>query len=525
MSTEKYEIVVVGGGHNGLVVAAYLARAGLSVCVVERQDIVGGTVATRDLTLPGFKHEVGAYMHGLIQANPLIRLDELKLKSKYGLKYIYPEKMFEAVFPDGHTMCFYRDLDKTCESIAQFSERDAASYRSFFSASNRMLKIASVAMFSPGPKWGAMMAFLDASEEGREFTRMILSSSADITEEWFENDDVKVAITRFASEMMISPYEVGTGNAMFFVSSLHLGGYGLVEGGSGNLCLALAAAIWDNGGVIKLASPVKSIRVNAGEATGVILENGEEILATRGVVSNVNVKQLFLDMLDQSSVKPEFAGRVRRIRPSAFSAINIAIACKEAPAFKSGNLCDAMFTEINPPLDEYRRIFEDYSRGISSTRMPLLAVPTIYDPTRAPAGQHTIYLYHYEPFHLSVDGPDKWDGIKQAIADGIIQELINHIDKLDSSNILGMKVLSPLDIQRYNPAMPAGDIMHISSSIAQSYGNRPLAGWGQYRTPVNKLYMCGASTHPGGGVTGGGRGTALLIMEDLGIDYKKVVGK
>ncbi len=522
---EKHDIVVIGGGHNGLTLACYLAKAGLDVCVVERQDIVGGAVATRELTLPGFKHEVGAYMHGIIQVNPLIRLDELKLKSKYGLKYIYPEKMFEAVFPDRRTMCFYRDLEKTCASIAQFSAKDAESYRAFFTASNRMLKIASVAMFTPVPKWGGMMAFLDASEEGREFTRTILSSSADITDEWFENEAVKLAITRFASEMMISPYEVGTGNAMFFSSSLHMGGYGLVEGGSGELSNALAACLKDMGGTIKLSSPVKSVKISSGDADGVILENGEEISAGKAIVSNVNVRQLFLDMIDQAVSKPEFTAKVRRIKPSAFSALNIAIATRKAPVFKNGNPCDAMFTEINPWLDEYRRIFEEYNHGIPSSRMPLIAVPTVYDPTRAPDGQHTIYLYHYEPYNLQDGGAAKWEEVKDRIAKDIINVLGVHIDGLDDGNILGMRVISPVDIERYNPAMQYGDIMHISSSIAQSYGNRPIGGYGQYRTPINKLYMCGASTHPGGGVTGGGRAAALLILEDMGIDYKKVIGR
>jgi len=382
-----------------------------------------------------------------------------------------------------------------------------------------------VAMFSPVPKWGAMMAFLDASEEGREFTRTIMSSSAEITDEWFENEAVKIAITRFASEMMISPYEVGTGNAMFFASSLHTGGYGLVEGGSGGLSMALAACIRDNKGTIKTSSPVKSIKVTGGEAKSVILENGEEITAAKAVVSNVNVRQLFLDMVDSSTLSPEFAGKVKRIRPSAFSAMNIAIATSTSPTFKNGNKCDAMFTEINPWIDDYRRIFEEFNLGIPSAHMPLIAVPTVYDSTRAPDGQHTVYLYHYEPYNLRDGGAAKWDSIKDDIAKNIIEVSSRYIDGLSSENILGMKVFSPLDIERYNPSMQSGDIMHISSSIAQSYGNRPIGGWGQYRTPINKLYMCGASTHPGGGVTGGGRAAALLIMEDLGIDYKKVVGK
>ncbi|MBM3167522.1 MAG: NAD(P)/FAD-dependent oxidoreductase [Chloroflexi bacterium] len=522
---EKHEVVVVGGGHNGLTVAAYLAKAGLDVCVLEKQDIVGGAVATRELTLPGFKHEVGAYMHGIIQANPLLRNDELGLKSKYNLKYIYPDKMFEAVFPGGRTMAFYRDFDKTCESIAKFSQKDAEAYRRFFKFSNTMLKVASVAMFSPVPKWGAMMSFLDASEEGREFLKTIMSSAADIADDWFENDEVKTAMTRFASEMMVSPYEKGTGNAMLFVSSMHLGGYGLAVGGSGALSNALANCIKDNGGTIRVSSPVKSIRAESGEASSVVLDNGEEILATRAIVSNLNVKQLFLEMIEPLSLPTDFQEKVRRIKPSTFSAMNIAIAADKAPAYKDGKPCDAMFVEFSPSLEEYWRIFEDFSHGIPSVRMPLLAVPTLHDPSRAPEGKHTIYLYHYQPYNLRHGGPDRWDAIKEKIAEDIIEVLHGHIDNLRQSNILSMNVMSPLDIERYNPSMKSGDILHIASFITQSYANRPLPGWGQYKTPIKQLYICGASTHPGGGATGGGRAAAIAVMDDLGIDFKKAVAR
>ncbi|MBL7120190.1 MAG: NAD(P)/FAD-dependent oxidoreductase [Dehalococcoidia bacterium] len=520
---ERHDVVIVGGGHNGLTVGAYLAKAGVDVCVLERQDIVGGGVATRESTLPGFKHEVGALMHGIIQPNPMIHRDELGLKSKYGLKYIFPDKMFEAVFPDGRIMRFYRDVDRTCESIAEFSERDAEAYRRFFKACNDMLKIASVAMFSPVPKWGAMMSFLDASEEGREFLRVIMSSAADITDEWFENDEVKVAITRFASEVMISPWQKGTGNAMFFISSLHTWGYGLAAGGSGALSNALAACIKDNGSTIKVSSPVKSIKVESGEAKGVILDSGEEIVASKAIVSNLNAKQLFLEMIDPQQLPSNFQEKVRRIKPSTFSAFSLAIATKEAPRFKDGKECDAMFVEISPFLEEYSRIFEDYSHGIPSASMPLLAVPTLHDPSRAPEGKHTVYLYHYEPYNLKDGGPARWDEIKEEMAEGILTAVSEHIANLGRDNILGMNMISPLDIERYNPSMQAGDILHAASFITQSYANRPLPGWGQYRTPIERLYMCGASTHPGGGVTGGGRAAALAVMEDMGIDFRKVV--
>jgi phytoene dehydrogenase-like protein len=182
-----------------------------------------------------------------------------------------------------------------------------------------------------------------------------------------------------------------------------------------------------------------------------------------------------------------------------------------------------MFTEISPFLEEYSRIFEGYSHGIPSVKMPLLAVPTMFDPSRAPEGKHTVYLYHYEPYNLFDGGPVRWDEIKEQIAEGVLEIASEHMVNLGRDNMVGMSILSPLDIERYNPSMRCGDILHIASFITQSYANRPLPGWGQYRTPVKRLYMCGASTHPGGGVTGGGRAAAIAVLEDLGIDFRKVV--
>jgi len=218
---EKHEVVVIGGGHNGLVVAAYLAKAGLDVCVVERLDQVGGGVITRELTLPGFKHDWCSTGHVVIQANPLIHRDELGLKSKYGLKYIFPDPQMAIVFPDDRALIVYRDVNKTCESLRQFSERDAEMYPKFLDFCRRMSRVATVATFSPPVPFGKMVSILDGSEDGREFLRIILSSSLDIAEEWFESEQMKILFSRLAAECMVSPLEKGTGNAAFMYPMFH----------------------------------------------------------------------------------------------------------------------------------------------------------------------------------------------------------------------------------------------------------------------------------------------------------------
>ena len=522
-----YDVIVVGGGHNGLIVAAYLARAGQSVCVLEASDIVGGAAASRQLTVPGFIHDPGATVHMTMQANPMIHRDELGLRSKYGLNYIAPDPQLAIVFPDDSALVFYRDMDKTCQSIAQFSRKDADMYRKFVGGAGQLLKAGGVATFSPAAPFGRLISLMDQSDMGREYLRVILSSTTDLAKEWFESEQMRIALNRWASEVMFSPQELGTGYYMFGLPHFHAWGIAWPEGGSGALTEKLAACIRDSGGTIRVSTPVKAVRVSGGEVKGVVTESGEEIAAKKAVVSNVNVKQLFLDFMKATDLPEGFQDKVRRIRHSPFSAINQSIALKEAPRYKAGGDVDrAVMVELTPPnMDDFLRLFDQYKYGIPNTAMPLLIVATHCDPSRAPAGRHTLYLYHYEPYNLKPGGASRWDSIKNEIADGILETVRQRTTNMGADNILGRHVMSPLDLERYNPAMIEGDVMHIGVYLSQFLTNRPLPGWGQYRTPVKKLYMCGASTHPGGGVSGGGRAVAQVIMEDMDIDFKKVVGK
>lgn len=199
MGEKTYDVVVVGGGHNGLIVASYLAKAGLAVCVVERLDKVGGGAVTREVTVPGFKHDVCSMFHHFIQENPLIANDELGLLSKYGLSYIYPDPIFAFIFPDGKSLVIYHDINKTCASIAQFSSKDADAYPKFCKAGAQIIKAAVMSLFSPPPPFGRFISFMEASELGREYLRIMLSSPMDILDEWFESEQVKLALARHAS--------------------------------------------------------------------------------------------------------------------------------------------------------------------------------------------------------------------------------------------------------------------------------------------------------------------------------------
>jgi len=523
---EKHDVVVVGGGHNGLVVAAYLAKAGLDVCVVERQDKVGGGVVTREVTLPGFQQDICSTQHGTIQANPLIRQDELGLISKYGLKYIIPDIQYVFIFADDSALVVYRDIERTCESIRQFSKQDAEAYPKFCEYSKQIIKAGQVAYFSPPPPFGRMVSFLDSSEMGREYYRLIMSSSTDIAEEWFESDQMRAVMTRWACENLHGPRDKGSGNYINSFPFFHARGMGLPVGGSGALSEALRACIEDNGGTVKVSSPVKAVKVEAGEAKAVILDNGEEIIADKAVVSNLHVKQLFLDLIRPEDLPEGLPGKVRRIKQGNVAPILQLFALNEAPKYKAGGDVNRAYNLIIvPTTEELRKAFDDCDYGFPFASSPAVICNTLYDSTRAPEGKHTLYVYHLEPYHLKDGGAARWDEIREEIADRVLETVRQHTTNLSSDNILSRWICSPLDFYRYNPAWINGDYNHFPLSVTQSYGNRPLPGWGSFRTPVNKLYICGPSAHPGGGVWGAGRSTVQVIMEDLNIDFNKVISK
>ena len=523
---EKHDVVIVGGGHNGLIVAAYLAKAGLDVCVVERQDKVGGGVVTKEVTLPGFKHDIMCNQHGSIRANPLIHADELELKSRYGLKYIVPEIQMAFVFADDSALVVYRDMEKTCESIRQFSKHDAEVYPKFCEYSRKIIRAAQVPIFSPLPPFGKMVSFLDSTEGGQEYYRFVMSSAIDIAEEWFESDQMKMSVTRWVCENLYGPRDKGSGIYINGFPFFHTWGIGMPEGGSGALIEALEACIKDNGGTFKISSPVKAVKIEAGEAKGVVLDSGEEIIADKAIVSNLHVKQLFLDMIRPEDLPDGFPGKVRRIKQGNLALLIQVLALNESPKYKAGgDVNRACNIIIVPSTEEVLRSFDDCYYGIPSALSPAVLCYTLCDPTRAPEGKHTLGIAELEPYDLKDGGAARWDEIKEEITDRVLETLRQHTTNMASDNILGRFIFTPLDIYRYNPAFIKGDFNHFPLSVTQNFGNRPLPGWGRYRTPVKKLYICGASTPPGGGVWGGGRATVQVMMEDLGIDFEKVISK
>lgn len=525
--SQQYDVVVIGAGHNGLTVAAYLAKAGLNVCVVERNSYIGGATATVEVTLPGFKHEMGGINHATIMANPMIVHDELGLKSKYGLKYIVPKISVASLFPDDTAFCLYADFEKTCESIAKFSEHDADAYRRFYEMSKPMIPMLMNGMFNAPPPFGALIAQLDQTAIGQELVRSMMMSAYDIVNQWFEHPKTKLKLMKYTSELTVGPEERGTAIYLFVLIPMsHMYPCALPEGGSGMLATALARCVEAHGGTVRVKSEVKRIKTSAGRASSVVLASGEEVAARKAIVANVDARVTLLELLEDG-LSDDLKQKVQRIQDPSFCGLLQAIALNEAPKYRAGKeIQEAIVAEVLPWMDDFRRMFDDLRYGEVPSRglAPFVVCPTVHDPTRAPAGKHVLYLFNYEPYWLKDGGPGRWDAIKEKVADMTVECLSKYTTNFSLKEILGRAIYSPLDQERMNPNLVHGALNGPGAFMHQFFSYRPIPELGQYRTPIEGLYLSGHATHPGGSICGGGRATVQVIMRDLGIDFENVVG-
>jgi phytoene dehydrogenase-like protein len=524
--SKNYDIVAMGAGHNGLVAAAYLAKAGKKVLVLERKAWPGGGVVTRELTVPGYWHDEHSSVHIMIQGNPMLTQDELGLLSKFALKYTYSDIPYASVYEDQTTIVSYKDLDKTCESIAKVSRKDAEAYRKFAQRSAQMLSMFVSGLYSPPLPMGPFIAMLDSSDEGRELFDAMQRSCLDIANLLFESDKVKIHLLKLVSENLQMPDELGTGMGMFLMPGIiHTYGVSQPVGGSGKLTEALVKCIEHYGGEVRCNAEVRKVTVSGGRATGIELTDGETFAAKDGVIGAIHPYKLKEFV---AGVHPAALARAERVTLGTFTLFVSHYALKHRATFHAGEevgravMCEYLLTS---KLDEMLADYDELRRGRVPAR-PLIGGDdtSINDPTRVPAGAGLFHGICFAPYDLADGGPSRWDEIKEETADRLLGHYRQFCSNLTGDNIIARKIYSPLDLERSSPnSMVRGDVHGVAPFFYQSGGHRPTPDLGQYKVPgVDRLYLVGPFMHPGGGVYGAGRATAIKMCEDLKIDFERL---
>jgi phytoene dehydrogenase-like protein len=527
----NYDVVVMGAGQNTLGAAAYLAKAGKKVLVLERNDVIGGGAVTVERNMPGFRYDKHSIAHVLIQANPLILNDELGLLSQFGLSYFYPPAAATTILEDFRTLHFFRDLDQTCASIARYSEKDADTYREFVNWGMRIMPMILAGMFTVPLPMSVFLGILEQSDDGRRLIEIMLRSPLQIVNELFETEIVKIHLLKFAGEGFPQfPDDMGTGLALLLSPPfIHKYGVGLPIGGSGELSNALARCIEHHGGEVLTNQEVTKVITRGGRAVGLETASGEQYMAKDAVIASIHPHHLdrFVDDLE-----PNMLARAKRTQPGPYSILKVdaaldhPLALRTADGDSDGPNAIAEFVFANT-LTEYLESYDPLRHGKLSLDRPLMSGGAIAAPGRVPDGKALLYLLNFQPYSLADGGPEKWDEIKESVADRAIERLSHFLPGLSPDVITARTVDSPLDMVRWSPnSMLHGDAGGIGSQFFHLGGYRPTPELAQFAVPgVERLYLCGPFMHPGAGVFAVGRPTAIKIFDDLGINFEKVVAQ
>jgi phytoene dehydrogenase-like protein len=521
----SHDIVVVGGGSNSLVAAAYMAKAGHSVLVLEKNDQAGGGCVSISIA-PGFVNDPHASGYYVCMANPAIANDELELLSKHGLSFKFWDAGFSTIFNDGSTITAFTDLDRSCAEVAKFSHRDAETYRSFAMDAKSILPILTRGASTPPLPTGAFFSMLESSALGRKLAASMFMSVYEVVNHLFESPQVKIHLMKWCAEMMEGPDIKGTAIALYNLFGLaHSYDAAIPVGGSKEVTNALIRCIESYGGEVRLNSEVTKFEFSSGDVTGVYC--GDELIqAKKAVIANIHPWRL-RDYIPH--VDPLVANSASMVHLSNHGAINQQIALKAPPQYKAGekfsnSLC-VEFVELD--VEGTRRVFDEYRYGrIPKHHLsPLTIMNSTLDPSRAPAGQSALYLYHFAPRELADGGLEAWSRPEngQAFADAILETYSKYMLNIDSDAIIARHIETPLDHHRHSMNMMNGDIFGIGSTAGQLLGRRPTPELAQYKVPgIGGLYLSGCVQHPGGTVNFGGRATAMRMAMDMGMDLKTI---
>jgi phytoene dehydrogenase-like protein len=521
---KKWDAIVVGGGHNGLTCAAYLAKAGRKVLVLERRHVLGGAAVTEEL-YPGFKFSVCSYVVSLMR--PWI-IRDLEL-AKHGLEILPLEASFSP-YLDGRSLCRWDDPELTRREIAAFSKRDSERYPIFGKTMSQLSRFVKPLIDQPAPKptsfdprelmelfqFGKRFGELDRSLQG-SLAKLMSMSAADLLDEWFESDQLKspMAVSGIIGTFLgiRSP---GTAYVLLHHYMGEIDGafrsWGFSKGGTGEISMSIARAAEHLGAEIRTECPIERVLVEHGEARGVVLANGDEIRA-KTVISGLDPHNTFLRLVGAEHLDEAFLKSIQRFKMRGSSGkVNLAV--DRIPEFKArpgpghhlrGDIA------IAPSMEYLERAFDEAKYGDFSARPYLnVVIPSIVDPSVAPPGKHIVSCFvQYAPYDLK-EGAHTWPERREAFGDTVVDTLEEYCPGLKES-ILFRQVLTPWDLEQ-EFGLTEGNIFHGELSLEQLAFQRPTAGFAHYQTPIPKLWMCGSGTHPGGGIMGAPGALAAKTM-------------
>jgi phytoene dehydrogenase-like protein len=523
---EKREVVIIGGGHNGLVTGFYLAKAGFKPLVLERRAQAGGAAITEEFH-PGFKCSTLAHSAGPIRPDIV---SDMHLE-KHGLKLITPEVGVVSLSPNGGGLTLYNDAQKTACEIAKFSPKDAAKYPELQESIRKMGRVIGDALKLTPPDiddpsktdlWGMLQTGRALRKLGKKDLYRLLRwgpmAIADLAAEYFESDLLRGTVAaRGIFGTFLGPWSAGSALVLLIrgAGDPHPAGSAhFAAGGIGSVTQAMASSAKAAGAEIRTGAEVAEIRVKDGAATAVVLKSGEEIPA-KAIISNADPKRTLLKLVDPTHLAPDFAQKLQHYRMMGTVAkVNLALSgLPDFPARKNGN--NAALSgriQISPGIDYLERAFDESKYGDFSKQPYLeITIPSLTDPSLAPSGQHVMSVYmQYAPYKLKGD----WNAQRGPLGDTVVKTIARYAPGLPEL-ILAQQTITPKDLED-TYGLTAGQIFHGELALDQFFTMRPLLDWARYRTPIANLYLCGNGTHPGAGLTGGsGANAAREILKDL----------
>ncbi|BAZ47993.1 FAD dependent oxidoreductase [Nostoc sp. NIES-4103] len=536
---QEYDVVIIGAGHNGLVCAAYLLKAGYSVLLLEKRSVPGGAATTEECLpkeAPGFKFNLCAIDHEFIHLGPVV--EELEL-TKYGLEYLQCDPVVFCPHPDGKYFLAHKSVEKTCAEIARYSDRDAKKYAEFTDYWQRALG-AMIPIFNAPPKsvidivgnyditkLKDLFSVIGSPNKTLDFIRTMLTSAEDSLNEWFDSEFLKAPLARLASELGAPPSQKTLGIGAIMMAMRHNPGMARPRGGTGALVQALVNLVKSKGGVILTDQHVEKVLIDDGKAVGVRVAGGKEYRAKYGVISNIDAKRLFLQMTDKSDVDaadPDLWERLeRRIVNNNETILKIDLALDEPLHFPYHAHKDEYLVGSILIADSVSHVEQAHSKCTlgeipDSDPSMYVVMPSYLDPSLAPPGKHTVWIEFFAPYQIAgaegtgLKGTGWTDELKNKVADRVVDKLATYAPNVKNATI-ARRVESPAELGERLGAYK-GNYYHIDMTLDQMVFFRPLPEIANYKTPIENLYLTGAGTHPGGSISGmPGRNCARSFLQ------------